>query len=234
MNNEILLLSISAAAIGFLHTLAGPDHYLPFIVLAKARKWTLLKTTWITFICGLGHVGTSVILGIIGVLLGIGMEHIEGVRGNLAAWGLIVFGLIYMIWGIYRSTSNKPHKHIHLHNEGTVHEHEHTHSSDHKHQHKNEKVFNYTPWVLFIIFALGPCELLIPQLMVPASEKNFTGVLIVALVFSVFTILTMIAVVLLSTYVLKSFSFGRLEKHAHTIAGAMIFLSGCAIVFLGL
>ena len=71
MNNELLVLSITAASTGFIHTLAGPDHYLPFIVLAKARKWTFIRTAWITFLCGLGHVGTSVIIGLVGVALSV-------------------------------------------------------------------------------------------------------------------------------------------------------------------
>ena len=234
MNDEILLLSVTAAFTGFIHTLAGPDHYLPFIVLSKARQWSFMRTTWITFLCGLGHVSTSLIIGLIGVALGIGMEHIEGFRGSIAAWILIIFGFLYMLWGIYRSFHNKAHKHFHFHQGGIAHEHEHTHMNEHDHGHKIEKVFNYTPWVLFIIFVLGPCELLIPQLMVPAAEKNMFGVMIIAVVFSVFTIITMLTIVLMSLYVLKSVSFGRLEKFSHALAGAVIFLSGCAIVLLGL
>jgi len=234
MNDEIFLLSVTAAFTGFIHTLAGPDHYLPFIVLAKARQWSFMRTTWITFLCGIGHVGASLIIGLIGVALGIGMEHIEGLRGSIAAWILIIFGFLYMLWGIYRSFSNKTHKHIHLHRGGITHEHEHTHAKDHDHGHQAEKVFNYTPWVLFIIFVLGPCELLIPQLMVPAAEKNMFGVMIIAVVFSAFTIITMLVIVLLSIYILKTVSFGRLEKYSHALAGAVIFLSGCAIVWLGL
>ncbi|MBN2213280.1 MAG: sulfite exporter TauE/SafE family protein [Bacteroidales bacterium] len=234
MNNEILILSVTAASTGFIHTLAGPDHYLPFIVLAKARQWSVIRTAWITFLCGLGHVGTSVLIGLTGVALGIGMEHIEGIRGNIAAWILVIFGFLYMLWGIRRAIQNKAHKHIHIHKDGIVHDHEHLHVKDHEHEHKIDKAFNYTPWILFLIFFLGPCELLIPQLLVPAAGKNVSGLIIVAAVFSVFTILTMLVIVLLTTYILKPVSFGKLEKYSHAIAGAIIFLSGFAIIFLGL
>ena len=40
---ELTVLLISAASIGFFHTLFGPDHYLPFIVMGKARKWSVKK-----------------------------------------------------------------------------------------------------------------------------------------------------------------------------------------------
>ena len=77
MNNEILILTITAATLGFVHTLFGPDHYLPFIVMSKAKNWTNTKTIWITTLCGLGHVASSVILGGIGIGFGIGLHKLE-------------------------------------------------------------------------------------------------------------------------------------------------------------
>ncbi len=68
--NELSILLVTAASLGFVHTLLGPDHYLPFIVLSKARQWSSSKTMWITFISGIGHVGSSVIIGMIGIALG--------------------------------------------------------------------------------------------------------------------------------------------------------------------
>ena len=70
MPREILLLSFTAASIGFIHTLFGPDHYLPFIMMARARNWPVYKTAWITFLCGLGHVGSSILIGAIGITVG--------------------------------------------------------------------------------------------------------------------------------------------------------------------
>ena len=64
MDNELLLLALTAASLGFIHTALGPDHYLPFIVLSKARNWSVPKTMWITFISGVGHVGGSVVIGV--------------------------------------------------------------------------------------------------------------------------------------------------------------------------
>ena len=54
MTPEITLLTLSAAAIAFAHTILGPDHYLPFIAMAKARNWGLAKTLKATMACGLG------------------------------------------------------------------------------------------------------------------------------------------------------------------------------------
>jgi sulfite exporter TauE/SafE len=229
----ITLLMGTAAIIAFTHTLFGPDHYLPFIVMSKARKWSLWKTIWITVACGIGHVGSSIVLGSIGIAFGIGIskiEFFEGFRGNLAAWSFIVFGFIYMTWGIYRAIKNKPHKHRHLHKNGSIHVHEHTHTNEHDHVHKT----NITPWILFTIFILGPCEPLIPILMYPAADLSIFGMIAVTSVFALITIGTMLAVVLLASYGINLMPFGKLEKYTHAIAGGTIFLSGIAIVFLGL
>ena len=112
--------------------------------------------------------------------------------------------------------------------------HEHTHIQEHEHKHQGEKAVNLTPWVLFTIFVFGPCEVLIPELMIPAAQSNYLGAAIVATVFSVATIGTMITVVLLLTFGIKKIPLGHLEKYMHALAGAAIFLSGCAILFLDL
>jgi len=71
MNEELVVLYITAASIGFFHTIFGPDHYLPFIVMSKARKWSMPKTLFITLVCGIGHIASSVILGLVGIAFGI-------------------------------------------------------------------------------------------------------------------------------------------------------------------
>jgi len=236
MNEAIFILAGTAALIGFGHTLAGPDHYLPFIVMGRARKWSITKTMWITFLCGVGHVLGSVALGLIGAGLGIALgklELFEAWRGNLAAQLLIIFGFTYFVWGIHRAIKNKPHTHAHVHGSGEMHVHPHTHGSEHAHPHKMEKR-TMTPWVLFTIFVLGPCEPLIPLIMYPAAQHSTTGMLLVSFIFAMTTIGTMMAVVLVSTWGIRFIKLGAVERFSHALAGATVCMSGLAIQFLGL
>lgn len=236
MVQEINVLAVAAASIGFFHTLMGPDHYLPFIVMSRARGWSVIKTSWITFLCGLGHVASSVLIGAIGIAAGIGVSRLEGIeagRGNIAAWLFMGFGLVYFLWGLWKGWKNKPHSHLHQHASGMSHEHEHDHQQDHDHIHRGPKM-NLTPWVLFLIFVLGPCEPLIPVLMYPAAKQSMGGTILIAAIFAVVTIATMMGIVLLLTHGIKNINFGKLERYTHAIAGAIIFLSGAAITFLGL
>jgi len=233
MTDNLTALTITAASLAFVHTILGPDHYLPFIVMSRARKWTIYKTSWVTLLSGFGHVISSILLGTIGIGVGIALnklEFMESVRGDMAAWLFVVFGLVYMAWGFYRAIKNKPHKHIHHHGNGTMHVHEHSHQEEHDHTHKN----NITPWILFTIFFLGPCEPLIPLLMYPAAKSSSWGVAQVSIVFGLVTMLTMLGLVLLASYGLKFVRLGKMERFTHAIAGATILLSGIAILFLGL
>jgi ABC-type nickel/cobalt efflux system permease component RcnA len=161
------------------------------------------------------------------------LEVLEAFRGSIAAWLLIGFGFAYFLWGIRRAILNRPHRHVHSHGDAGKHEHEHTHLSDHAHVH-DEKKTNMTPWILFTIFVFGPCEPLIPLLMYPAAEKSVLGTILVAAVFSVVTVGTMLTIVLLSSWGVAFVKLGRMERYTHAVAGATICASGLAIQFLGL
>jgi nickel/cobalt transporter (NicO) family protein len=231
MSPELVALTGTAAIIGFGHTLLGPDHYLPFVAMSKARSWSIAKTSLITFLCGVGHVASSVVLGAIGLLAGsaVGnLEWFEGFRGNVAAWLLTGFGLAYLAYGIRKAIRNETHTHTHAHGDGESHEHVHDHHAGHVHPHVQPKA-SITPWVLFTIFVFGPCEPLIPILMYPAATKSAWGVALVAGVFATVTIATMMATVLAATFGLSFVKLRPLARYADVIAGASITACGAAI-----
>ena len=237
MTVEIKTLVITAASMAFLHTICGPDHYLPFIMMSWARKWSRPKTFLVTLLCGIGHVGSSVILGLIGVSFGLAVGNLkvfESVRGSLAAWMLIAFGLMYMVWGIRQAYRNKPHTHQHMHAGDAEHVHEHSHEKEHAHVHDQKAKSNITPWALFVIFIFGPCEPLIPFLMYPAAKNSLFGLLAVTVVFSVVTIGTMLGIVLLGQAGISFASLTKLQRYTHAIGGATILICGLTIRFLGL
>ncbi|RPJ87383.1 MAG: hypothetical protein EHM18_01420 [Acidobacteria bacterium] len=236
MNEGLTVLLSTAVGIGFLHTLIGVDHSLPFVVLGRAQGWSVRKLITITTLCGIGHVMSSVILGFVGIGLGVAAERLEWIesrRGEIAAWLLIGFGLAYATWAFYRSLRNRPHRHVHFHAEEVSHAHEHRHQSEHLHPHQlNRRAF--TIWTLFIVFVFGPCEPLIPLLMVPALEHSWIGVALVAGVFGVATVGTMLLVVLAGFYGLRPAFFALFERHVHVVAGLMIAASGIAIKAFGI
>jgi nickel/cobalt exporter len=217
MTPELTALLITAATIGFVHTLLGPDHYLPFVAMGQARNWSHLRTVVITILCGIGHVASSVVLGLIGIALGMAvskLEAVESIRGDLAAWALTAFGLVYLIWGLRRAARKAAHTRL---------------GGKHSHVHESDKKANITPWVLFTVFVLGPCEPLIPILMYPAAQSSTMGMLLVAGVFSIVTISTMVGVVLVLLRGIRLVPLRGLERYTHALAGFVILLCGVAI-----
>jgi nickel/cobalt transporter (NicO) family protein len=229
---ELYLLFISAGSLGFVHTILGPDHYLPFIVLSKARNWSNSKTMWITFVSGLGHVGSSILIGTIGIALGVSLhklEALEASRGEIVGWMLFTFGILYTFYGLYKYLKSTHHFHLpnfmvpkkirgmqHLDSEKNVRD--------------NTRL---TPWILFLIFVFGPCEVLIPMLIFPAYENSTFGMITVALIFGTATVLTMLLAVFVGIKGTSLIRFKKKEKYLHLVAGIIILISGSGIVFLG-
>jgi nickel/cobalt transporter (NicO) family protein len=237
MAKDFQLLMGLALSIGFIHTLIGPDHYVPFIALSKAKNWKLSRTLWITFVSGLGHVIGSIVLGFIGIFLSIAvikLDIVEAFRGNFASWALISFGFLYAVWGIKKAWRNKPHVHTHTHKDGISHTHTHTHEVEHVHVHEATNKKPVTPWIIFILFVFGPCEPLIPILMYPAAKGSILNVAIVSILFGVSTILTMMGMVAVGYFGLKQLSFKVIEKYGEILAGSAIMFSGLAIKVFGL
>ncbi|OHB93262.1 MAG: hypothetical protein A3E19_06350 [Planctomycetes bacterium RIFCSPHIGHO2_12_FULL_52_36] len=201
-------LILSAIGVGLVHSLA-PDHWLPFASLAQAQGWSRKKLLVVSFLAGLGHVGSSFVLGVLGIVLGMGLVHMEGVesfRENVAGFLLIGFGVAYALWGL---------KHVRDH---------------HLHFHKGEII---TFWTLMAIFVFGPCEPLIP-LMFLAVQHGWSGIWLTTTAFSVTTVFMVVAQSMLAFMGLSLLPQRSLEKWSHVMAGGVIALTGLAVMFLGI
>ncbi len=245
MNAELSILVTTAFSVGFLHTVLGPDHYIPFVAMARSNNWSARKTFSVTALCGLGHVLGSVVIGSIGLVLGtmlFQVESLEAFRGDAAAWLLIGFGVAYLTWGIMKAFRNVSHSHVHSHADGTVHSHLHQHNLEHRHVHEGAVVAgglekpeqrsrSATPWFLFLIFVFGPCEVLIPLLMYPAAEADLFGVFAVVMAFLIATVGTMVVSVMLIVYGMNRIRFPDLHRYGHAIAGLAVLVCGILVKF---
>lgn len=228
---ELNTLLYTAFFIGTVHTFIGVDHYLPFVVLSKSNKWSIKKTMVIVFVCGIGHVLSSVLLGFIGLGISSSLSTLVGIedlRATFATYFIIVFGLVYTIYALRKLYLNKPHTHI-VNGQEIVHVHHDTKSIE-DHVHKNNNLI----WGLFILFVLGPCEPLIPILMYPAATLNFGALISVTLVFSVSTISMMMGLTFLGVRGLDFIKIKQLEKYGETLAGLAITLCGVLMITMGI
>ncbi len=232
MQSEIEVLIVAAVSIACLHTVTGPDHYLPFIALSKSRGWPFAKTIGWTIVCGCGHVWSSVLLGLGGGAIGWSLSKVswmENIRGGIAGWVMLFFGLVYGIWGLYRAYKNNPHKHFDLQDDGSiyVYQHQHGEAVPPLDRHK------VTPWVMFIIFILGPCEPMIPLLYFPAAKNSWSGMLLLIAIYTFVTLLTMVTMVVLGYMGIEFVKTEKIERYVHAIGGLTIFICGIGMLALG-
>lgn len=239
---EALTLCATAFTVGAVHTILGPDHYVPFAAMARAGGWSVPRTLAVTTACGLGHVAGSVAIGLVGLGLGIAvmrLETLEAFRGDTAGWLLIGFGLAYFVWGLVRAyrtrSGGSGHAHLHVHADGTVHTHEHDHHGEHLHVHQaaagvaGGQTAVWAPWIMFLLFAFGPCEPLIPLLMYPAAKASPWAVAGVVAAFTAATIGTMLAAVLVLRSGANLVRLPRLDRFAHAFAGLAILACGLLV-----
>ena len=231
MQYELQILITTAITISCLHTITGPDHYLPFIALSKARKWSFAKTLFWTILCGCGHVWSSVLLGLGGAAIGWNISKIswlENIRGGIAGWLLLLFGFAYAIWGLWRVYKNKSHKHFDTYETGEIYVYEHKQGQAISLTERHK----VTPWVMFIIFLLGPCEPMIPLLFFPAAQHSVSNMFLLIAVYTFFTLATMLAMVVFWYYSISFFKTEKLEKYLHPLSGLTLFICGIGMVFM--
>jgi sulfite exporter TauE/SafE len=222
---EGIILSLTAASIGVVHTLIGPDHSIPFVAMSRAGNWSARKTLWVTAGCGLGHVAGSVLIGLLGLAFGVvamKLEAFESWRGDTAAWMLIAFGLAYLTWGIMQAVRKMPEAHVHVHVHGVG-------AGDAASGAATASV--WTPWLLFLVFVFGPCEPLIPLLMYPAAKASPWAVAAVVVAFTLATVATMTLTVMVMRFGMSFLHLPQLIRFSHAFAGLAILVCGMLVTF---
>jgi sulfite exporter TauE/SafE len=216
--SEVYLAALVAAAVsvGSLHSLA-PDHWVPFVAVARARGWSAARTARVTALCGFGHVTVSVLLGLLALVLGRGVLETFGRRLESVAGVLLVgFGLAYAAWGLRRSVAARLHGHAHT-------------PGHYDHVHDPSRV---TAWGLFAFFAADPCVAVIP-ILAAAAPLGGAAAAAVVVVYELGTIGTMLALVLSARAGAAVVRAPWLDRYGDAVAGGVIVAVGLAVSALG-
>jgi len=210
--NLSLLISTGSAA--FLHSLA-PDHWLPFVMLAKSSRWSLRRLVVFTTLAGVGHVASSLLIGSVGLVLGFSLSKIqanEAIRAHIAIWGLIGFGAAYSLWGLKHAMH--PHPHLDL-------------------KQALELYAIRRLWTLFAIVVFGPCEPLIP-LMFLAYPSGLLAIVQVSIIFSIVTVAMIVIQTSLAFLGVGNLRIPVVQRYAHALSGLVIVLTGIFVLVLDL
>lgn len=206
-------LALAAITVGSLHSVA-PDHWVPIAAVARARSWSRTRTARVAFICGLGHVTVSVLLGLLALLFGTQLFESFGERMmSVAGLLLIGFGVAYGVWGLRGAFAHRIHGHHH-------------HHYDHVHDPSRA-----TTWSLFLIYCADPCVAVIPILFA-AAPLSITETVCIVIAYELATVGTMVVLVALAHSGAQLFQGKWVERYGDSAAGALIVATGVVVAVM--
>lgn len=97
--DQTVLLSLLGGgfATAFLHA-ALPTHWLPFVLVGRAQRWSLPRVLAAVAAAGLAHIATTAFVGGLIVLAGLALDQwIAGLLPYLSATLLLAFGGFYLV-----------------------------------------------------------------------------------------------------------------------------------------
>ena len=193
-------------AAAFLHA-ALPTHWLPFVLVGRAQRWSLARNLLVVTAAGLAHIATTALVGSLIVAAGMALDEVvAGLLPHLSAVLLFGFGGFYLIKSFVRRPAMAGGPALDL-AEPTV-----SHSA--------------AFWGLVAVMALSPGEVLLPIYMSSAQE----GAMALALLTAVFAVGTVLGMATFTTLARAGASVLRLERWAR-YEGAIL---GVALIAIGL
>lgn len=189
----------------FLHA-ALPTHWLPFVLVGRAQRWSLMRVMTVAVTAGLAHIASTALVGSLIVAAGLALNAwIGGLLPHLSAALLFIFGAFYLA----RASLQKP-----IAATGPEAEVPEPAVSD-------RAAF----WGLVLMMAVTPGEVLLPIYLSSATE----GVVALALLTLAFAAGTVLGMTLLAALASAGYSILRLERWAR-YEGAIL---GVALILIG-
>ena len=229
------LLLLTAAATAALHTLI-PDHWLPFVLVGRARGWSARTTAVVSGFSAVVHTLLSIALGLFALGLGQTAAHAVGERLERASGVLlVVFGVAYSLWAWRKGGHFHPGGALlHARNENEHCDgHEGAVESEHLHYHADDAWIREDAgkgaFSLATIVGLNPCVLLLP-IMVATAEQGPGAMALVTLAYSVTTIALMVGLSVAGVAGTRRFPVPAVARHMETASGILIAM--CGVVFL--
>ena len=237
MNDTALIsIALTGFTVAFLHA-AIPTHWIPFVLVGKARGWSKGRTLAITALAGTGHVLVTTALGFLIAWAGFELEEsLEHLFPYLTSGVLLLVGL-YFGW---RQLSGKGV--CHHHPPGSSHEPSADcgHDHDNGHTHWEEELAdtelvkdNKGDWAaisgLFSMVTLSPCEGFLP-IYLSGVQFGWPGFLVLSGILAVATIAGMTLLTWVTLLGSERFRLERFEQYeAGLLAGLFLVLAGMSL-----
>ena len=206
MNVDFYSILVGGFILSVLHALI-PNHWLPVLAISRKEKWTIAQTTYITFISGLSHAVSTVLIGVIIGLVGISLAD------TISSFTHVITPVILISLGLFYIYQHHRHKHFHLHAEV-------------KPVEKNKVIIG-----LIIAMFFSPC-LEIEAYFLMAGAHGWYHVAILAMLYTIVTVLGMVLWVRLTYKGLLKMNWHTLEHNAGIITGGTLMATGITSFFI--
>ena len=232
----LLVLLATAAATALLHTLI-PDHWLPFVLVGRARRWSSATVALTAGLAAVIHAGLSVLLGLVAVWIGVAtVDAIGETLERVGAALLVLFGLGYAIW----AWSKGGHFHpggslLHRHDaDGPCSGREGPGHPEHLHYHADGEIIGggWSALGLAVIVGINPCVLLLP-IMLAGIPRGATTVTLVAVAYGIPSVAIMVGLSVLGVRIGWPVRLPWAARFAETGSGLLIAALGLAFWIWG-
>lgn len=242
-HSVLTTIALTGFSIAFFHA-AIPTHWLPFVLTARAQRWSRIKTLVITTFAATGHASFTALLGLLVAWVGIAVSDRIGIWfPRIAGGALIVFGLFYLFRQLtghththlnwFRSGEHEhKHEHEHEHEHGHEHEHEHEHGHGHTHVHVRTALSKSDLAAILSLLALltfSPCEAFVP-VYVSGVRYGWHGFALLTIILTLGTIAGMVAFTALALTGIEQVKLRSFEKYEAAVMGALLCVIGVLII----
>lgn len=238
MTDSTFTLLLGTAVLTAVFHTAIPDHWLPFVLVGRARNWSPGRTASVSGLSALIHVLLSVLLGLAG--LWIGREIAQAVGRSLEHAGaplLVVFGLAYAAWAWHKGGHFHPGGALfHRGRSGRECEGQEGPSHpEHLHYHADGGLIpggaGPGALALAVLVGMNPCILVLPILVQSASRGPVTVALVTG-AYAVTTTALMVGLSVGGVVATRKIRLPGAARHMEAASGLLIAALGVALAFL--
>ncbi|MBO9543979.1 hypothetical protein [Caulobacter sp.] len=198
-------IAVTGFAVAFLHA-ALPTHWLPFVLVGRAQKWSTGRTLGVTLLAGLGHVGLTIALGLALVVAGLALEPKLGGLFHWVVGGLMVaVGLFYIARGRHNHAVPEAGRRAYASDRAAI-------------------------IALVTLLTLSPCEAFLPYYLA-GMQHGWQAFLVLSGVLMAATSAGMLIFTSLSLAGFKRLGLQWVERYEETILGVALIVVGLAVAF---
>lgn len=185
-----------------------PNHWLPVLAIGKKENWSLQEVTKVTFLSGLAHALSTIVIGIILGLIG------SQLAGSVQYFTHYIGPAFLILLGIFLIYQHHRHRHFHLHNMPPP------------AVSKNKIIGS-----LVVAMFLSPC-MEIEAYFLLAGTHGLWAIMLVATMYFIISVSGMVLWVRLAYKGILKLNWHSLEHNAGIITGFILIVTGIISFFI--